>query len=378
MLGQGAGERETMAIGNMGWGGHHAAKSANASRAWRLGLRVVLAAAVLSGQVAPALAGEPAAGAEAPESDIQRAKRLFEEATAHEHAGRWQEALERLQEVARIKTTPGVLFHIANCEEGLGRLADALRTFERAKALADAEQVADVQRLAPPRIEKLRERVPRLTLRLPDGVTRFDAAIDGVALPREQGGRDIPINPGTRSLWVRTPDREPFTTKVEAAEGAKIVVQVVLPAAGEGAATPPPAPAPATSEPTAPRPAAPEESPSTSERRGIPTGTWIAGAGALALAAGGVVAYAVAGSVNADGRESCARPSSCDRSAASTVQTLDRVALGLWIGAVAAGGAAVAILALDRPGPRAAARPAPELRAEVRLAPGHVALAGRF
>jgi len=86
-----------------------------------VGLRLVLA-----GALAAATANA------APSDDVRRARVLFEQAEADEDGERWSEALEKLRDVARVKLTAGVRYHIALCEEHLGRLVRALGDYREA------------------------------------------------------------------------------------------------------------------------------------------------------------------------------------------------------------------------------------------------------
>jgi tetratricopeptide (TPR) repeat protein len=85
------------------------------------------------GELAWAKSEEPSA------AEIQVARRLFRQATEDEAAGRWQEALGKLREIENIKVTPGVLFHIAVCQQNLGRYVEALNDLGRAEELARAK-----------------------------------------------------------------------------------------------------------------------------------------------------------------------------------------------------------------------------------------------
>src|SRR5262249_8292684 len=76
-----------------------------------------IAAALASGTAAaaaptPALAQTP--------SELAQARARFDEGLSLAAAGDWASALTAFQDVARVKLTPQVRFHIARCEEKLG------------------------------------------------------------------------------------------------------------------------------------------------------------------------------------------------------------------------------------------------------------------
>src|ERR1044071_10265846 len=79
--------------------------------------RLLLCSALLSSQ-APALAQDA--------NELKRARAQFQQATELEQAGNWTAALQAFREVGQVRMTPQVRFHIAVCEEKLGRLVAAL------------------------------------------------------------------------------------------------------------------------------------------------------------------------------------------------------------------------------------------------------------
>jgi hypothetical protein len=87
-------------------------------------------AAVLLLLEAPALAQDA--------DELKRARAQFQQATELEQAGNWAAALQQFREVGQVRMTPQVRFHIAVCEEKLGRLVAALGGYELALAEADA------------------------------------------------------------------------------------------------------------------------------------------------------------------------------------------------------------------------------------------------
>src|SRR5215213_7178870 len=97
-------------------------------RRWVIGLSLVCA---VLGSQAPAFAQDAA--------ELKKARLQFQQATELERAGNWTAALQAFREVGQVRMTPQVRFHIAVCEENLGRLVAALGGYEL--ALADADKV---------------------------------------------------------------------------------------------------------------------------------------------------------------------------------------------------------------------------------------------
>ncbi len=306
---------------------------------------------------AAALASPSARAGEPTAAELQHAKELFAEAEKATEAKNFQKARDLLLEVAKIKETPGVVFHTANCDEQLGHLTAALRGFERAEALATAQGIDQVKDLTPPRLAALRERVPRLAVKLPPDVPSAEVRLDGAEVAAKELG-EVRLDPGKHTVEATAPGRRPFTKAIDLEERAAVTIAVSLPSEAG-------APAPMAASPAAG--ASADAAPSGG---GVPMASILLGGGAIALIAGGVVAFAVAGSQNADGEAACASPASCDPGARDSVQTLDRVALGLWIGGAVCAGAAVTLWA-TAPEPAAPA-------AALRAGPGSLSVVGSF
>lgn len=310
-----------------------------------------------------ALAGAPllaprSARAEASTSEKKLAKEMLTEAIADEKAGKCAEALDVLRQVVQIQETGDALLHLGECLAKTGKLAEALKTWEHAEDVARDNKDKATQQALLPKIAALRARIPAVALQLPADVKAAKIKIDGQPVDLARAGVPISVDPGEHTIEATAEGSAPFSTKVTLAEKESKVVVVALPslaAAAEG-----------------------------SGKGGVPLGTWIAGGVGVALAVGGVVAFASAGSAASDGAAQCAKKASCDPAAVATVQKLDAAALGLWIGAGLGVGLGVALLVLDHgPAPRATGalarhRPAPRAMTRLVVAPSSIGLEGTF
>ncbi len=211
-------------------------------------LRISLVLACTAG---PLLASAPSHAQDAEELSQARAK--FQQALELKQARNWPAALRLLREVGQVRMTPQVRYHIATCEENLGKLVAALGGYEL--ALADADHVhpdfiAEVQAS----IEDLRGRIPKLLIERGPGGEAAIIELDGVALGSSSLGVEVPVDPGPHTLAARAPGRQPFSETITIAEEETLTVSVSL-SSLESAAAAPVLP----SEPGVPGPAAEAE-----------------------------------------------------------------------------------------------------------------------
>lgn len=159
--------------------------------------------------------------------ELTRARALFQQATELEEAGNWAAALQRFREVGQVRMTPQVRFHIAVCEENLGRLVAALGGYELALAEADAVG-PDFRAEVEQSIGRLRVRIPKLVISRGKGAASAAIALDGVALGGASIGVEVPLDPGPHALTAKAPNHKPYQQTVELKEGAVTRVEVTL------------------------------------------------------------------------------------------------------------------------------------------------------
>lgn len=276
-------------------------------------------------RVARAQAAAP--GAEA------AARKSFEEGKALEDKGDFAGALAKHKEAEAHFASAGVLFHEAYCLEMLGKLRAASDGYERALAEARTEKKPAVESAALARLEPLRPRVPRLLVRVLTKVAGAEVSLDGAPLDAAHlDGKPFPVEPGEHEIAARAPGHAPFAAKVKAPESVTTPVDVML-----------------EPVPTAPKPAEavtpPPREPERSRSIAVPIATT---AGAVALVAGGVVAFLVAGSTQSDARQTCPQKLTCDDER-SKVRTFDALALGGFVGGAALGALSIVLWSSGAP-----------------------------
>ncbi|MBI5535460.1 MAG: tetratricopeptide repeat protein [Deltaproteobacteria bacterium] len=290
--------------------------------------------------VSAALAATAPMAAAAPTpAEIETARKLFADAEKDERDSRWDQALRKLNGVAAIKETAGVRFHIGNCLEHLGRLVEALDSFQKAQSLAGDSRAVDVLQSVAPRIEQLRVRIPTLTLRVPASEQDAVVRLDGKVLERGLVGTPVGLDPGTHLIVIEFSGAAPIVKQLVLVESRPETVEFSRIAPKPAASSAPSSAAPIQDQP-------PESARSSPK---VPVGAWISFGAGVALAAGGYFAFRHAGSVADDSEVACAQSVACDPERASVVRKYDAIALGLWSGAAAAIGTGIVLTLTSKP-----------------------------
>jgi hypothetical protein len=163
-------------------------------------------------------------------------------------AGDWAGALTLLKDVAAVKSTPQVRFNMALCEEKLGKLVAALGDYELAAADARAEKADQVAEEVEGRLESLRQRIPKLTVKRGSGAESAAVVVDGVSIGEQVIGTPMPTDPGPHTVEATAPGFKPFRKSVRLAEQQSESIEVMLepepvaPPTGGGAGTVRPGP----------------------------------------------------------------------------------------------------------------------------------------
>jgi hypothetical protein len=210
-----------------------------------------LAAAVLVGALSlPAFSSMNAASAADDPHTLAKARETFRVGLTSEAAGKWEAALAAFKEVALVKSTPQVRYHIGNCEEKMGHYVEALGAYRLALHEAPEVKAKDVEQAAQEALVALEPKIPKLTIERGDGATVAEVTMDGTSLGPSTIGTSTLVNPGPHIIKATAPGREPFTLEFTLADAETKTVTLVLEATKAAVApvaptvAPPPAEAP--------------------------------------------------------------------------------------------------------------------------------------
>jgi len=171
------------------------------------------------------LSSLPAAAQDA--TELKKARAQFQQATELEQAKNWTAALQAFREVGQVRMTPQVRFHIAVCEEGLGRLVAALGGYELALAYADKVN-PDFKGEVEQNVTKLRARIPKLVIERGPGAHAAAIELDGVAVGDSSVGVEVPLDPGPHAVTAKAPNHKPFDANVTLTEEETTRLEVKL------------------------------------------------------------------------------------------------------------------------------------------------------
>jgi len=140
-------------------------------------------------------------------------------------------ACPKLEEA--VKLVPegiGAKLTLAECYEGIGKLASAWSQYEIGKSLAERAGQKERAERAAARAEALRGRLATLTIEVPEAVQKIPGvtvARAGAALGREQWGMALPVDVGSYEITATAPGYKPWTRNVEVLkDGASASVRV--------------------------------------------------------------------------------------------------------------------------------------------------------
>lgn len=170
----------------------------------------------------------------APASLAQRgpnpARDAFERGISALEAQRYVDALTAFEESYRLRPSPVALYNVAVAQRGLGRIREAISTFER--YLEAPERGIDRARLASIRAELAALRAQIVTLRLTLAPSTATVLVD--ARPATVGADGLTLDPGRHVIEVSSEGFRTSRREVDLRPGSTVVLDVTLESLGFG------------------------------------------------------------------------------------------------------------------------------------------------
>ncbi len=227
--------------------------------------------------------GIGAVGAQAPtEAELAEARRTFQVGLAHADRGEWEDAVVSFRHVLEVRDAPPVLYNLGAALVALGQYPEAETLLRR--VVEDTAADAALVGRATAALENMRQRGGRVTFRLVGAGPSSVVWIDGVVLPRDSLGVEVPLLAGDHVVVVREGADERHRQTVRVAVGE--VLEVSLAPSGPATAEPTPA------DGAAAIPTSADDSARGARRRERLRNPWLWGGVAAGAALIGVVVFA--------------------------------------------------------------------------------------
>jgi hypothetical protein len=149
-------------------------------------------------------------------------------------------ALQKFDQVASVRLTPQVRFHIALCKSHLGRLNEALGEYRLAEYEAEQGALPEAAEIRAAR-EELEGRIPRVWIVPREGIVLSRVTLDGVQLGGASLTEPVTIDPGPHRLEAVSADGRRFAQDFSATEREQVSVNIAFESAGASAAQDSPA-----------------------------------------------------------------------------------------------------------------------------------------
>lgn len=149
------------------------------------------------------------ARARADEDPRQASRKLVEEANDLGAKGKWSEACPKYAEATKLEPSLPTTLRLADCYERAGKTASAWQSFSEAASVAAAAGDVKSERLAKDRAERLAARVDRVII-VPPSIPDVEIERDGKALPKEELGKPVPLDPGEHTVHAWAPGKSSY------------------------------------------------------------------------------------------------------------------------------------------------------------------------
>jgi len=188
--------------------------------------------------VAIGLSLAPTARAADSGSNKAAAEALFSEARQLMAAGRYADAIPKLQASQRLDPGAGTLLNLAECYERTGKTASAWAEYREVVSMSRSSGSTEREELAQEKAGALESKLSRLSISVVQGgqVAGLKVTRDGEGVDTAEFGVPIPVDPGPHVVQASAPGKQTWSMRVEVgAEPTTARVEVPLLVDGTGA-----------------------------------------------------------------------------------------------------------------------------------------------
>lgn len=177
------------------------------------GPRSLAPATALAAMAALALAARPAAA----DDDVAKADALFAEGVRLRDSN-LELACAKFDESLQLNPQAiGVLLNVAMCDEKHGRVASAVRRYRETRERAREQSFPEYQKAADAKLATLAPLVPYLSIRFAEPPAPQTKVVVDDQVVSLSALRDLPLDPGERTVVVSSPGRIAFERRLSLA-----------------------------------------------------------------------------------------------------------------------------------------------------------------
>lgn len=173
-------------------------------------------AAIPAFALAAALAFAPRVTLADERADKAAAEAQFDAGLALLKAGKYTEACPKLESSQSLDPAVGTLMYLGECYARLGRTASAWAAFREAGSMARALKQTDRANTATERAAALEAQLCYLRVTVPPTYAQVELTVqrNGVIVPADLYGVEVPVDPGTIVVKATAKGREEFSESV--------------------------------------------------------------------------------------------------------------------------------------------------------------------
>ena len=155
---------------------------------------------------------------------------LFREGNQLVEQGKCAEAIPKFKASEQADHSKATLYNLGNAYECAGRLASAWETFITIVNAPSNGKSSSLQDDAEKRAAALEPRLPKLTVVVPEGLSKvsgLEVFVDDEPLTQSLWNQPVPVDPGIRTVTVKAPGKTPWsgnTSHLKEKETARVEI----------------------------------------------------------------------------------------------------------------------------------------------------------
>jgi tetratricopeptide (TPR) repeat protein len=158
----------------------------------------------------------------------RQARLHFESGRSYYEQGRYDEALHEFEEAYRLASPasqPIMLFNVAQTQERIGRLSEAIDSFRR---YLEASPRADDRAAIESRIQNLQSRLDATRIAITSSETGASVLVDGTAIGTTPLAESVRVTPGVHEIRVEKDGFHAFSLRVTVPVGEEVEAEANL------------------------------------------------------------------------------------------------------------------------------------------------------